>query len=127
MLYQKESKKIIDKFCADLTIALAKRKYEIVSASDITLKTPDGQKQNDAMCRIISVGNMKKIEKLIEKDIALSLVLPYHICVQSQGNITRILLLRPKGLLALFGELKLKPIAEDLEENIIKAIEEAGG
>ena len=76
-------------------------------------------------CMIFEVCQPQQAKEVLERNMAISTMLPCRISVYEEGGKTILATLKPTALLEIFGEQQLKPVAQEVENTIIKIIEEA--
>ena len=126
MLYIVETKKDVETAARDLEEAVKRNKFGVLHIHNLkqTLKEKGIDFPN--ACRILEVCNPQQATRVLSQNMAVNLALPCRISVYEEGGKTKIGMVRPTALLAIFpGAEKLKPIAEEVEQQTIKMIEEA--
>ena len=78
-------------------------------------------------CLIVEVCNPVSAKSVLEANMEISTALPCRISVYEGAGKVKVAALKPTKLLQLFGNPKLAPIARDLEETIVRIIDEACG
>ncbi len=76
-------------------------------------------------CRIVEVCNPKKAKAVLETDMSISNALPCRISIYEEGGKVKVSTLRPTAILGLFGQPGLEPVAEEVEETMIRMIDAA--
>ena len=77
-------------------------------------------------CRILEVCNPHQASRVLSQNMAVSMALPCRISVFQDAGQTRIATMLPTAMLAVFpGSEALKPIAEEVEQQILTMIDEA--
>jgi len=73
--------------------------------------------------RILEVCNPKEASRVLTEDRTAGYFLPCKIAVFTEDGKTKIGMPRPTALIALVEDEKLKQVASDVEERLIKAID----
>lgn len=125
MIYEKESTATLDQVVAKLEAAVAEHKFGVLGVHDLKKKMADKGVPFDHECLIFEVCNPLQAKKVLETDMSIANALPCRICVYEQGGTIHVSTIRPTFMLSLFKNTQLQDIAAEIEENIIKAIDEA--
>ena len=76
-------------------------------------------------CLIFEVCQPQQAKKVLEENMSISTALPCRISIYVEDGKTILATLRPTVLLALFNEPKLERVAREVEDTIVKIMEEA--
>jgi uncharacterized protein (DUF302 family) len=77
-------------------------------------------------CRIFEVCNPQRAVQVLTENMGMNMALPCRISVYREGGKTKIGMIRPTALLALFpGAGALTAVAEDVERETKRMIDEA--
>ena len=77
-------------------------------------------------CRILEVCNPQRAVQVLTRNMTTNLALPCRISVYQEQGKTKIGMIRPTALLALFpGAAALKTVAEEVERETMRMIDEA--
>ena len=126
MLYIVETKKDVETAARDLEEAVKRNKFGVLHVHDLqkTLKEKGVNFPN--ACKILEVCNPQRATKVLTGNMAVNMALPCRISVYREGGKTKIGMIRPTALLALFpGAPELKPVAEEVERETMLMIDEA--
>ncbi len=126
MHYIVDTNKSVDQAAADLEAAVKKHQFGVLHVYDLkqTLKSKGVDFANE--CRILEVCNPQQAARVLSTDMQMNMALPCRISVYEQDGKTRIGMIRPGALLAnLSTDPKLKAIAEEVEHQTIRMIDEA--
>ena len=110
----------------DLEEAVKRNKFGVLHVHDLqkTLKEKGVDFPN--ACRILEVCNPQRAVQVLTGNMGMNMALPCRISVYQDGGKTKIGMIRPTALLALFpGSAALKAVAEDVERETIQMIDEA--
>ncbi|MGE5849183.1 MAG: DUF302 domain-containing protein [Candidatus Methylomirabilota bacterium] len=126
MLYTVETKKDVETAARDLEDAVRRNKFGVLHVHDLqkTLKEKGVDFPN--ACKILEVCNPQRALQVLTGNMAVNIALPCRISVYREGGKTKIGMIRPTALLALFpGAPGLKPVAEEVERETMRMIDEA--
>ena len=125
MLYTIESAKNIDEVGIALEEAIKKRKFGVLTVHDLmeTLAKKGVELNKD--CRIYEVCNPSQAKRVIEANAEISTALPCRISVFTDGEKTQLSTIKPTVMLSMYPNPALKEIAEEVEEVILDAMDEA--
>ncbi len=126
MLYVVESKKDVETAARDLEEAVKRNKFGVLHVHNLkqTLKEKGIDFPN--ACKILEVCNPQQANKVLTANMAVNMALPCRISVYQEGGKTKIGTIRPTALLAIFPNAQeLKPVAEEVEQQILRMMDEA--
>ena len=78
-----------------------------------------------AECLIFEVCQPQQAKNVLEQDMSVSTALPCRISIYEEGGKTVLATLKPTTLLALFNVPQLAPVAQKVEDTIVKIMHEA--
>lgn len=126
MYYQVESSKSFEQAVADLEVAVKNHKFGVLYIHDLgtTLRSKGIDfKEN---CKIFEVCNPVKAAQVLATDMRLNMALPCRISVFTENHQTYIGMIEPAKVLALLSsDESLAPIANEVEQETMKMIDEA--
>ena len=125
MKYIIATKKTIDQAAKDLEEAVKRNKFGVLHIHDLksTLKNKGIDFPHE--CRIFEVCNPQKANVVLTEDMSLNMALPCRISVWEENGQVKIGTLKPTELLSfLSNEKELKSVAEEVENTIMKIIDE---
>ncbi len=126
MLYVVETRKDVETAARDLEEAVKRNKFGVLHVHNLkqTLKEKGIDFPN--ACKILEVCNPQQANKVLTANMAVNLALPCRISVYQEGGKTKIGTIRPTALLSIFPNAQdLKPVAEEVEQQIIRMMDEA--
>ena len=126
MYYIVESTKTIEAAAQDLEEAVKRHKFGVLHIHNLkqTLKSKGIDFSNE--CRIFEVCNPDQAVNVLNQDMTLNMALPCRISVYQDRGKTKIGMIRPKALLGILSsDPKLQVVADEVERETIKMIEEA--
>jgi uncharacterized protein (DUF302 family) len=126
MLYIVETTKDVETAARDLEAAVKRNKFGVLHVHNLqeTLKEKGIDFPN--ACKILEVCNPQRATQVLTQNMTVNLALPCRISVYQEGGRTKIGMVKPTALLAIFPNAEaLKPVAEEVERETIRMIEEA--
>lgn len=76
-------------------------------------------------CLIFEVCQPQQAKKVLEQNMSVSTALPCRISIYEEGGKTILATLKPTILLAMFNTPQLKGVAQEVEDTIVKIMQEA--
>jgi uncharacterized protein (DUF302 family) len=125
-VYVVETAKDLDTAARDLEEAVKRNKFGVLHVHDLqkTLKEKGVDFPN--ACRILEVCNPQRAVQVLTGNMTMNLALPCRISVYQEKGKTKIGMVRPTALLALFPEAAdLKSVADEVERETMRMIDEA--
>lgn len=78
-------------------------------------------------CLIFEVCQPQKAKQVLDQNMSVSTALPCRISIYEEGGKTILATLKPTTLLAMFQTVQLEGVAEEVEDTIVKIMQEATG
>ena len=122
MLYVQEVLASVDNIVAKIEQAAKDNDFGVLDIHDLKQKMASKGVNFVPECRIIEVCNPHKAKEALERNMAISTVLPCRISVYEDGGKVKIATIRPTYMLDLFDSPELKLLAQSVEETIIRII-----
>ena len=76
-------------------------------------------------CLIFEVCQPQQAKKVLEENMGVSTALPCRISIYEEGGKTVMATLKPTTLLAMFNTPQLKAVAQEVEDTMVKIMQEA--
>ena len=76
-------------------------------------------------CLILEVCQPQQAKKVLDENMSVSTALPCRISIYEEGGKTMLATLKPTTLLAMFNTPQLKSVAQEVEDTIVKIMQEA--
>ena len=127
MLYTVESDKDLEKVCADLQEAVARRKFGVLHVHNLKETMAKKNVEFGRECRIFEVCNPHQARKVLEASMEISTALPCRISVYEESGKVRLATLKPTALIEVFGQAGLGDVAVEVEQAIVAMMDEAAG
>lgn len=125
MLYRVESRKTLAEIASGLEAAAQRHKFGVIAVHDLKAKMKEKGVEFERECLIYEVCNPHQAKMVLEANAEISTVLPCRISVYSEGAGLTLATLRPTALIDLFQTPALRAVAQEVEEVIIKMMNEA--
>ena len=126
MLHIVETAKDVETAARDLEEAVKRNKFGVISVLDLQQKMKEKGVEFAHACTILEVCNPQQASRVLTQNMAVSTALPCRISVYEENGQTKMATMLPTAMLAVFpGAKDLKPIAEEVEQQILKMIDEA--
>ena len=125
MLYVRETNKSVDEVCNKIQETAVQNKFGVIAVIDLKEKMAAKGVQFGPQCRIIEVCNPMQAKKVLEKNMTISSALPCRISVYQEAGKVKVITLRPTVLFNLFGNPELVPVAKDVEDTLLRIIDDA--
>jgi uncharacterized protein (DUF302 family) len=125
MLYRVQSRKTLAEVGRDLEAAAQKYKFGVLAVHDLKAKMKEKGVEFDRDCLIYEVCNPQQAKKVLEAKVEISTALPCRISVYSEGTAVTLATLRPTALVEMFQAPEVRAVAEEVEEVMLKIMNEA--
>lgn len=125
MIYRVSSRKKIADVARDLEAASGRHKFGILGVHDLKSKLKEKGVDYERECLIFEVCNPQQAKRVLEKNAEISTALPCRISLYGEGEMTTLATLRPTALLALYSARGLEPVAREVEESLMRIMQEA--
>ncbi len=125
MLYRVYSRKNLQEVAGGLEAAAKKHQFGILGVHDLKAKMKEKGVDFAGECQVFEVCNPHQAKKVLEANTEISTALPCRISVYREGEGITLATLRPTTLLEMFHTPGLRAVAEEVEETIIKMMNEA--
>ena len=122
MLYVQEVRGSVDDIVRKIEQAANDTDFGVLHIHDLKQKMVAKGVDFAPECRIIEVCSPHKAKEVLENNMAISTALPCRISVYEEDGKVKIATIRPTYMLDLFDSPKLKSIAQNVEETIIRII-----
>ncbi len=125
MLYSRQTDNSFEDVCKKIEIEAKQNKLGVLAVIDLKEKLNSKGVEFEPQCRIIEVCNPVQAKLVLQANMKISAVLPCRISVyQDSGKVT-VATLKPSAVLSLFGNPEIQPIAQQIEDAIIRIIDSA--
>lgn len=126
MYYIVETIKSLNQASADLSAAVMRHGFGVLHVHDLGTTLRGKGVAFDEECRVFEVCNPAQAAKVLSTDMRLNMALPCRISVFTEKGKTKIGLIKPVQMLsALSQDVALFQVAREVEEKIIRMVDEA--
>jgi uncharacterized protein (DUF302 family) len=125
MLYQVQSKKKVSDVARDLEAAVQRNKFGVLGVHDLKAKLNEKGVAFERDCLVFEVCNPVQAQRVLNQHMEISTALPCRISVYSDGAGATLATLRPSALISLFKARGLEQVAEEVEQTLIRIMDEA--
>ena len=126
MYYVVETEKSFDQASADLEAAVQNHGFGVLHIHGLGSTLRSKGVEFGEQCKVFEVCNPMQAAKVLASDMRLNMALPCRISVFTDGNKTKIGLIRPEQMLsALPEDPALKEVAKEVEVKTIQMIDDA--
>ena len=122
MLYVQEVMGSVDDIVGKIERIAKDNDFGVLDIHDLKKKMAAKGVDFTPECRIIEICNPNMAKEVLENNMVISTVLPCRISVYEEDGKVKIATIRPTYLLDFFNSPALKPVAQSVEETIIKII-----
>lgn len=126
MRYVVDSDKPIKQLLEDTQQAVKANNFGVLNVQDLqaTLKSKGFDLANP--CYILDVCNPQQAVNVLNEDMGMNVALPCRLTVYSEDGKTRLAMIKPTALLAALSDSdKLARVAEEVEETLLRIMEQA--
>lgn len=125
MLYKIRTSKSLQVVAAALETAAQKYNFGVLAVHDLKAKILEKGVEFDRDCLVYEVCNPHQAKKVLEANPEISTALPCRISMYGDGGGITLATLRPTSLIDLFATPALRAVAKEVEDVILKMMEEA--
>ena len=124
MIHVVESTKSVQEIEKLFPQVAAKYKFGVLGVHNLRQKMNEKGVPFDQDCMVFEVCNPHKAKSVLEGNMGVSTALPCRISVYQEKGTTKIATISPTVLLGLFGASALKSIAEEVERDLFKIMDD---
>lgn len=125
MLYQLTSNKSVNETATALQAAVEANHFGVMQVHNLkeTMNKKGVEFVNE--CLILEVCQPQQAKKVLDENMSVSTALPCRISVYREDGKTMLATLKPSTLLAMFNTPQLAEVAREVEDTIVKIMNEA--
>ena len=127
MLFQLSSTKTVSEAAAALHAAVQANHFGVMQVHNLTETMAKKGVEFAHECLIFEVCQPQQAKKVLDQNMSVSTALPCRISIYEEGGKTILATLKPTTLLAMFNVPELEQVAQEVEQTIIKIMNEAAG
>jgi uncharacterized protein (DUF302 family) len=131
MLFIQSTNKTVSETAADLETAVQANHFGVMQVHNLQQTMNNKGVEFTRECLIYEVCQPQQAKKVLDKNMSVSTALPCRISIYQEDGKTVLATLKPTILLAMFNTPetfstpKLETVAEEVEDSIIKIMQEA--
>jgi uncharacterized protein (DUF302 family) len=125
MLIKLSTDKTVSEAAAALQVAVEANHFGVMHVHNLKETMAKKGVEFPRECLIFEVCQPQQAKKVLEENMSVSTALPCRISIYAEGGKTKIASLKPTRLLALFNTSQLAGVAQEVEDAIVKIMNEA--
>ena len=125
MLIKIMTHKPIGLTAGDLQTAVQKYHFGVMQVHDLKQTMAKKGVEFDRECLIYEVCQPQQAKKVLEQSMSVSTMLPCRISLFEEDGQTVMTTLKPTALVKLFNEPGLLPVAQEVEDTLVKIMTDA--
>lgn len=123
--YTVETEKSVKKAIEDLQVSLKEEKFGLLWMFDIKDKLNEKELEFEKEFIVLEVCNPHEAQKVLNENEMAGYFLPCKIVVYEKDGKTKMGMPKPSALISMLGNPELERIAVDIEERLIKCLNNA--
>jgi uncharacterized protein (DUF302 family) len=127
MVYVRQARGTMEEVQQRVEEATVAHKFGVIAVHDLRAKMEAKGVTFRQACRIVEVCNPLQAKQVLKADMIVSTALPCRISIYEEDNVIKVATLKPTALLELLNIPSVEPIAKEVEETIIRIIDQACG
>ncbi len=125
MLVKLSTNKTVSEAAAALQAAVQAHHFGVMQVHNLQETMMKKGVDFERACLIFEVCQPQQAKKVLEQNMSVSTALPCRISIYEEGGKTILATLKPTMLLAMFNSPQLKDVAQEVEDTILKIMNEA--
>lgn len=125
MLFKLTTSKTVNVAAAALQNAVIANHFGVMQVHNLKETMAKKGVQFGHECLIYEVCQPQQAKKVLDANMSLSTALPCRISIYEENGKTIMATLKPTSLLAMYNEPQLDAVAKDVEDAIVKIMQEA--
>jgi uncharacterized protein (DUF302 family) len=125
MLIKLSTGKSVSETAAALQVAVQANHFGVMQVHNLKETMNKKGVEFARECLIFEVCQPQQAKKVLDENMSVSTALPCRISIYEEGGKTILATLKPTALLALFNTPQLKVVAQEVEDTIVKIMNEA--
>lgn len=127
MLITMQTEKTVSEAAAALQAAVAANHFGVMQVHNLKETMAKKGVEFTPECLIFEVCQPQQAKKVLDQNMGISTALPCRISIFEQDGRTVLATLKPTTLLAMFNTPQLAGVAREVEDSIVKIMNEAAG
>ena len=125
MLVKLATDKTVSETVAALQVAVQDNHFGVMQVHNLKETMNKKGVEFARECLIFEVCQPQQAKKVLDENMSVSTALPGRISIYEEGGKTILATLKPTTLLAMFNTPQLKGVAQEVENAIVKIMQEA--
>ena len=125
MLIKLSTNKTVTAAAASLQTAVEANHFGVMHVHNLQETMKKKGVNFDHPCLIYEVCQPQQAKKVLEENMSVSTALPCRISIYQESGKTMLATLKPTVMLAMFDTPQLKGVAQEVEDTIVKIMQEA--
>ena len=125
MLFKLSTEKSMSEASAALENAVKANHFGVMQVHNLKETMVKRGVEFDRECLIFEVCQPQQAKKVLNENMSVSTALPCRISMYEEGGKTVLATLKPTILLAMFNVPSLEPVAQEVEDTLVKIMKEA--
>ena len=125
MLFKLSTDKTVSEAAAALQAAVQANHFGVMQVHNLKETMTKKGVEFARECLIFEVCQPQQAKKVLDENMSISTALPCRISIYEEGGKTTLATLKPTTLLAMFNIPQLEQVAQEVEDTIMKIINEA--
>jgi len=124
-LYTKTSNNEFEKVCKKFEQAVNAHQFGVLHTIDMKQKMTEKNVSFDCQCFIYEICNPVLAKKALDHEMKVAAALPCRVAIYEDNKVVTITTMRPVETMGLFQVEELMPLANEIEQKIMKMIDDA--
>ena len=125
MLVKLSTDKTVSEAAAALRASVQANQFGVMQVHDLKETMEKKGVEFTRECLIFEVCQPQQAKKVLDENMSVSTALPCRISIYQEGGKTILATLKPTILLAMFNAPQLEGVAQEVEDTIVKIMQEA--
>ena len=125
MLITLPTDKTVTETAAALQAAVQANHFGVMQVHNLKETMTKKGVEFDHECLIFEVCQPQQAKKVLDQNMSISTALPCRISIYEEGGKTILATLKPTTLMAMFNTAQLEAVAQEVEDTIVKIMQEA--
>lgn len=127
MLIKLPTEKTVSEAAAALQASVQANRFGVMQVHNLKETMTKKGVEFTRECLIFEVCQPQQAKKVLDQNMSISTALPCRISIYKEGDKTILAALKPTTLLAMFNVPPLAAVAKEVEDAIVKIMQEAAG
>jgi uncharacterized protein (DUF302 family) len=125
MLFKISTDKSVSETAAALQAAVQANRFGVMQVHNLKETMTKKGVEFARECLIFEVCQPQQAKKVLEQNMSISTALPCRISIYEEGGKTILATLKPTAVLTMFSASQLGPVAQEVEDTIVKIMQDA--